>query len=503
MFLSRLLGDEDGAVLVVFALILVVLLLFAAVAVDLAAAFAGRRGAQAGADIAALSGAQEAIGRTAADALAAVETEVRRISAVNLETTDADWAACADPDRPPGYVLVAPTTACVSATAVFDRIRVRVPDRSIPTAFARVIGMDVIDVSAAAEVELAVDALGDILPLGLTVADAGETVVCMSDLPGGHATGVAECDGPTQGNFNRLDISHWGNSTLGTTRDCTFDNDLLAENIALGADHVLGIDNDLVDQDLCQDGPNATAFPAVLQRTSTGVQSGPLTEGLVTGTRGGFPGRLTDTSSSVETGTLRSYTLDDSPLWEFIPTGLGNAIPASCTRESFGGGEHDWDRDLWIEQGLDPDLDDPDPLEDDRSYEHMARCLRDYDAGAYSTPLFTVDSDGDPDNERYDLQRSPRWGWAPVGTSFGPGAASFRILDYVPVYLDTVLGNCTAAGCSFVWSASTPGIPSLSGSINTFAKGLVAFRLPAGSVPQEIIDGRPGGPETIEYVLYR
>ena len=142
--------------MILFALILVVLLGFAAVAIDGAAAWAQRRQNQSGADTGALAGGILIGDKPTGLALADATDEVIRISyqTMDPDMTLADWTdmwtSCADADRPPEFTL-AGTSDCVSVTGDLSRIRVSLPAIAVPTTFGRILGRDFIETGAVAE----------------------------------------------------------------------------------------------------------------------------------------------------------------------------------------------------------------------------------------------------------------------------------------------------------------------------------------------------------------
>ena len=531
---SRLNG-EDGAVALIFALILIVLLGFAAVAVDISALYVERRHAQTAADVGVLSGAQFAgidPDATAAEARQAVIDEVKSITVGNL--TSADWDACVDAGRPAEFGAVSGETDCISFTFGLTKIRVRVPDQSFDTYFAGIIGFDTLQASAAAEVETFDFRNGDILPFGIPTTDTGATVGCPSD----HPNGLYPCDGPSSGNFNRLQIRQWGTNPP-PDNDCTHSNGMFEDNIAMGVDHPLGIfpENSGIDADLCDD-PNIANPPGIVQ-SNTGVAQSTLAAGFVTGNTGGngFDGRFTD--APFATSVIMGHTVDNKPLWEFITNYPGGpllpGVPQSCQGGTFDSGANiDWDEDLWVDLGLDPLLDDPDydgstasVNEVSKSFEHMARCLREYAMGEWDPGPGYI-GPGDPGNDYsgafydtattgtgvlfakadhgssnpnlgvYDLQLSPRWGWSPIG-AFSSGVSPFPIEGYMPIFVNTLVSNCNAHTCTWVWSAGEDqdvGIPAG----NKIASAL-SFQLPESTLPQAVIDFGPNTEYVADYTL--
>lgn len=518
--------NEDGAVLVIFALSLVVLLGFAAIAVDLGTLFAVRRQAQTAADVAALSGAQFGEGLAGTDARKAINDEVQRIMATNLATTAADWSSCTDSTAPAEFTQTAPAgassvaTPCLSFTDTLDKIRVRVPTQNVSTSFARVLGIDTLQASAFAEVEFHYEQSGDILPFGVPTADGPNTLGCPSD----HPNGVLPCNGPESGNFNQLFVTQWGSDE--TTHTCNNSDGVFEENLAIGVDHLLGTINMnlLRDEDVCAE-PNVSARPSIIGQ-DPGVSQSVLEPGLVSGPHSGMAGRLTNTPYTTEPlasgGT--TYEVDNEPLWSFIGSGLSN-IPATCQADTFNRAHdsgslldattypevvhptepdlYDWDKEWWVQywilQGT-PGLPEPDPVyEYNDSFEHMWRCLRDYTAGSYTGVLFNEDDDN-KDDALFDLQRSPRWGWAPV-SDFGGGSADFPIEYFKPIFVQTVVSKCNANVCDWQWQVGE----SLPSNVLSPAKiqSLVSFQIPSSALPFAVTEASPGATAAGTYRLSR
>ncbi len=527
---GRLTSDESGAVMVIFALALVVMIGMAALALDLGALFVERRHAQTGADVGVLSGAQFAsIDPDASTAAArqAVIDEVKSLTAGNLDGND--WATCMDAGKPAEFTSLVGETDCISFTFGLTKIRVRVPDQTFNTYFAGIIGIDTLSAAAAAEVEAYQFQSGDILPFGIPSGEEGSTLGCPSD----HPNGIFPCDGPEAGNFNRLQISQWGTNPP-PPHDCTHSNGMFEENLARGADHLLGTWPENTDQDfdVCSD-PNVATPPGIVI-SKTGVAQSVLAPGLITG-GSTFDGRLTDTpytTTSSDPGRLvLGYDVDNEPLWSFIGSSLGT-VPASCVRSSFNGsGESDWDEDEWVMAGLDPVTDDPeynasDPsshLEPDASFHHMARCFREYKLGVwdpgngplgvptaydgadyggetYTADLFTASGAAgtNPEKGIYNLQLSPRWGWSPIG-AFSNGTEPFKILSYKPIFLQLLVSGCNPHGCSWEWHAGED--PSSGNPGGNKIASILSFQLPNESVPESVFTFGPGAEHETIYTL--
>ena len=155
--MSRIRND-DGAVAVLTAVLAVVLFGIAALVVDLGLARDNRRQAQNTADAAALAAANALYGTTPDDLnkpgdFDAAIAAAKEYAASNYGTTEAEWAACSNPDA----LDVTPDTSCIS----FDKspypnnVLVQVPLRQQPTIFGGVVGYSGVSISAIAQARIA------------------------------------------------------------------------------------------------------------------------------------------------------------------------------------------------------------------------------------------------------------------------------------------------------------------------------------------------------------
>jgi hypothetical protein len=136
-------------------LLTVVLFTCAALVVDLGLARSTRLQAQATADAGALAAANVLYVHGVPDTAAAVAA-VQAYAARNFGTTDAEWAACTDPNRPTDFAAVPGQTDCVSFAGLPTptELRVVVPTRSVKTPFASLIGIRKVPVRALAQAKL-------------------------------------------------------------------------------------------------------------------------------------------------------------------------------------------------------------------------------------------------------------------------------------------------------------------------------------------------------------
>lgn len=319
---TRRIATEEGAVLPLMMFLIVVLLGFAAFAVDLGIEWNQRRQAQTSADAGVLAGGWE-MGGDVTVVRDTVQAYVRR----NLDTTYADgdwvalWATCVDADRPAGFTAV-PGTDCISIDAGSGLLRVRVPTQTSPSVFSAVFGVTELNVSASAVAR--VNQAG-VRPFAMP-AGAGTGEHCLQQPPGGHAE--LPCDGPEDGNFSSLFSPRYSQGCPGNK------NDALVLNIVRGIDHDLS-SWDTGDPYVLDGCPNL--YPNRVE-TDTGFFPKEITEALITGSpllgagdvpvlqRGEFA-----TRNVIISGT--SYSLDNRPLWRYL---LPNST-SGCQPGDFAG----------------------------------------------------------------------------------------------------------------------------------------------------------------------
>ena len=324
--------SENGAVLVIFALIFIMLIGFMALAVDTAHAFSERRSSQTAADVAAVGGALQVIDHNGAKTqiVADLVDKTMALATSNLAGT-LDWENCEDPERfaenATDYYSIGDSqyTECISWESDFSEVRVRVPNRDLPTFFARIIGFDTVSVSAFAEVTQVVSGGGGVLPFGVLNGQASG-LLCLKTA----GSFPSECAANAQGNFGMLDFTYHGNNPVippvNVCKSNSGSDGVIANIISTGLDHDLtealstdprddkDIGNDITVIKEDQPCPGGSAVMAV--KTATG-DKGTVDEGLVYGTTSNV-GRLT--RSSV-TDNFDGVEVDDVALWEFLSSG--------------------------------------------------------------------------------------------------------------------------------------------------------------------------------------
>jgi hypothetical protein len=439
---------------------MLVLLAFAAFAVDLASAWSQRAQNQGAVDPGAVAGAMQTRGVTKAAAIAASDVEIIRITYstlapdMTLAEWAARWAACLDQDKGSEFTTTA-TSDCISYTNSLSKVRVLLPRIATETTFAGLIGIETLYTNAFAEVGTSLSGIGAVLPFGLPGNAATNPEICLKT--GAEPQSISPCDGPDFGNFSFIDITEFGNDEMGTTTQCIGStNSRLARNVARGIDHPIAIapgEFAALRTDLagCQDG-NFNYAPYTLT-TETGNKVGVLGNGFIEGI-GSLPGRLTLSSDTV---TYAGRTWDDKPLWEY----LNAAGQIFCA-----------------------------PFRSEPSWTHdeIAACT----AAMTGTTAYFVE----------DIANAPRFGWVPLfyGFDLGTGNTTLNVVEFRSVYIQTTLWSCTPSACDAIHNPSEP----IEGTLQTTDKleAVTAIQVPKGNLPFTIADGFGKGGETV-YAITR
>lgn len=464
--------DQGGAVLITFAISAIVILGFMALAVDGAHAFVQRRDSQATADVSAIAGSFTLLDNDDTDAQkeATLVAEVKRVAAQNLGP-DLDWDGCTDPNRPAIYATVASDTACISWSFKFRQVRVKIPDRQIPTFFGRAIGFDTITATAAAEVGVIVDG-GAVLPLGLL---AGNTEGLQCGKTGSQAND--ECERNASGNFQYLDFTRFGSISQETQEQCSGDSvGRITSNLARGIDHFLTLApssptdaSGIIaspafyrDRDECE-GIKRDANAVV---TQTGNVAGAMTEGLITGS---------DPLARLKRGSLDQsvdfdgHDVDDTPIWNwFTQTALDTCEETNSLSS-----------DPLI--STEPEVD---------TETEAIRCIDELGTAEMFDP---------------DIQFSPRLALVPElhQSAWPSGGKYVSFKSFTFVYIQGVFGNCNEAKgtCDTVF---IPGEPDRfkvkKGNANITAMSVIG--IPDIALPQAVRDYFLD-PEYDTYVLIR
>ncbi|MEA2001698.1 MAG: hypothetical protein U9N84_07415 [Actinomycetota bacterium] len=464
MSIRRLSTDEEGTTIVLVAMVLVVLMGFAAIAIDGAAAWALRRQDQSGADTGAIAAALFTADRTKAQAMQDAENEVIRITYSTM-TPDmtagewaAEWAACTDPSKPAEFTETLGSD-CISFSSNLDQIRVQTPVIPWKTTFAQAIGFNQIDTSASAEVSLDMSANGGVLPFGMPGDASDVNEICLKTGP--NPSGVPPCDGPATGNFGFLNFTQFGNDALGTSQDCNPDTGTLTEAIAHGIDHPMGKATVFPappheDRVACNDG-NFNSRPYQVF-TNTGNVAQALDDGFA-GDGAGLDGKLGTGSNLID---VRGKALDNTPLWDYLtPSGKLFCAPIAS------------------------------PI---TTHDEMVACLALYKSSGSTAELFTP-----------SIIAAPRWGWVPLfhEATLGNGTTPLTIKDFRAVYIQTTLMSCIATTCEVIWDPGEPATHPGPGKTNIRIEAATAIQLPASSLPEIARLSEPGSDTQVDYLLAR
>lgn len=459
--------DERGVTLVIVALMIVVIMTFAAFAVDLGGAYNQRRQFQSAADAGALAGAQILAESPPLSPDATVIAYVNKSVGTNFP--DADFNTCAG-DTPPAFTPGTPpgvkTTVawvrdlsynCIAVDTTRNLIWADVPHtQPYKSAFAGIVGMSKITIGASAVAEIVPQGLGGVLPFG-AASTASPGLNCVVNSPPDGGTGAGSCLGlKTPGNFGYLQFNFYGNPFLGTTcKQSYVSSPELANNIAVGVDHQLS----LIDQ------PPGSGSPIVDGSTSSLTICGPqdpnstsnetgntaaskFSEGILTGrspagtpfSDGNPAAKLARTTNEATLTTTFNPTttiagvpnVDDTGLWRFIPESLNGSstIPSSCYRSTF----------------------DATALTAVAMTTALTKCFTDYGLGcdgAPCGPLFVAKTGSNP--FIYDIQESPRFAYIPQLTPTCPGppncsaglgsSGTVSFKNFLPIYIQNLTGT--------------------------------------------------------------
>ncbi|MGH2684347.1 MAG: pilus assembly protein TadG-related protein [Actinomycetota bacterium] len=463
---------ERGVTLVIVALCMVVMLIFAGFSVDLGAVYIERRQDQSAADAASMGAALQA-----PQGRAAIGAAAQEIVRQNLTTTYTDaewyaaWASCADADRLAQRGLVNGTeTNCISYDPV-GMVRVKVPQQFVKSSFGKVIGIDGFNSTAKAVASLKPTG-GGILPLLVVSGAAPGDEICLKSGSGG--TSADPCNGPDSGNFGTLNSPIYGAELYGTQGIACGSgavNDRLTVNLAVGIDHL--IVPYTVAAGVIADACGVFGPPNSME-TLTGNRD--LLAALFTNASLGgvtFPGRLRtnfDPSRDfVQNGT--TYKIDNRPLWDFIGENKSD-VPASCKRETFFGIPAGPARTAQLEI-----------------------CFDDYGDGSGYGPLFDYKV-----ADEYLIDLSSRFGWVPemycpggAGTCDMPsGTKLVQVLQFRPVFIQAAHLNCNGTDC-YEFNPGEETGPICPGCGVNNIREITAFVLPVASLPPEFTNNGAGG----------
>lgn len=510
-------GSDRGASALLIALAMMVLMGFAALALDSGLGFDDRRQQQSAADVGSLAAVQFARtglvathpdcgGLTGSD-LAACRGAEEVLDVVEGTLpgrySDVEWNACVDSTKPAEYVRASFISDCITFTNNFQKVRVVLPGSDVDTAFGRILGVDSIRVGAFAEASMDLDIVGGVLPFAVGPSGASADHACFLAQATANLD-IYPCTSSTQGNFGKLSLHLYGNETYETPQACSGSNAArMATNIITGSDHPLELASTTPGSTV-NDNTNCPVItnPVDEVETWTGNAAGALATGLFDGISSpDLEGRLrckgslsSDTSREeyplgtysstdcVQVNDLHPEELDHSGLWDYIAPGASSDI-ASADDCAPGGGNI-------------------------VNRSEMETCLNAWKSFGppHSQSLFTN-----------ALAESPRFGAVPLLDSDpGGGFSAYKIIGFLPVYLETVYLKCNANSCDTVHSPGepasgpcpsplTPTTPSCGwpANGNKNIEAMTAFILTLDMLPPEIADRFPYTDGTITYNLHR
>ena len=366
----RVRTGERGVSAVLFALMLTALLSISALVIDIGAAFTERRHNQNTVDAAAMSAAVEAVlgGGVINDVVAEVRDKVD--TTLGRPVSAQAWTSCKDPDQLRHTTIelnvgnpttISPATECISFSATFDEVRVKLPTQEAQGVFGPALGFGNIKTSAAAVAGIRSPGGISAPPfVALSTATQGD-FICLrtSDNPQPQTlmNGMGPGSGPTNQPVSgqRADpcdktVYDVTSETYGTLLPfryaepgCKQQKSDTEIGVSIGIDHIMGYfpkgydptSTDPVKSTERIDGGASctTAFPNTFE-----VESGFNAQGLKcallsidsTGTCNGVPARLYRGTSSV---TFAGQKMENSAPWDFLRPAkelLKDGAPDEC-----------------------------------------------------------------------------------------------------------------------------------------------------------------------------
>jgi hypothetical protein len=494
---------------------MLVLLGFAAIAVDSGLKFDERRQEQGGVDAGTLSAGigaqvsptQPGCGSFANVQRAACNGAVVAMSIINKNADAAYPIAAFDnptlcPDsafaaeyRPGGsnQGILSPvndggtnrTLDCLRWNENMSKVRVILPITPVNTTFGRVLNVNFMNVNAIAEAEASLKRPGQLIPFAVGPTGGAANMGCLYEPTPGQT--FPPCDGPVEGNFGYMRPYLYGDVVIGTPTTCTPQADNIAATFAKGADHIYALNVSVPgtanDRDNC---PNKNQLIDEID-VETGASANAVTQGglgLIYGTEGRLrckdgdaaePAWISPTWSSAACEAVNSNlpeTVDDTPLWTFISSGAAAESGGACNGSI-------------------------------SNKAAMQSCLVAWRAfGTHTTSLFTS-----------ALATSPRFAWVPrtnIDPSTG-GSGFYTIEEFLPVYIQTLYLKCNASGpsCDVVFDPGETSTGNCTGTLqpcgfpssgNKNLDAMSAFILRTSMLPFPL-DQFPGAPGQLLYNL--
>lgn len=502
---------ERGLAIILVAGGLVVLMVFAAFAIDLGLVYNARRQDQSAVDAAALGGAQEL--STTPDALISQVEDLAHQS-LGLAPGTLDFDSCAGDANALANVVTASDGSTRNCMTREGRLlRVQLPLQQADAYFGVVIGRDSYDHDAFAIAGLTREGYGNVLPFALFTSDVGH--VCLrTDNP---SSPLSPCAGTETGDSGLLDLTQFGDPTLGTSANCPGQGagpaGRLANNVAVGVDHDLDLRPSAAavirdDHEKCVDQNAYSGDPNGTETNRTAGASQGLATGLFSGTSfsDGGPARLQREAlvSYDQRATVEGNDVDSTPLWAFIGEAIDTTeIPNQCERAQF---EAVRAGDLsGLPLTVQNRLSTFSSIET-RMQKMLERCFDLYltgtwdDDGAIANPETRSGCTPSPpspctgvlfgrntvvsDPEIYDIQLTPRFAYVPWVWEEGPGPNYVTYRRFVPMFIQLLcIGNAQCNQGTF-----SPGVPWVDGgnATNDNVAAVTAFTFTESMLPGEL-----------------
>jgi hypothetical protein len=511
--------DDRGLAIVFTALLLVVLMIFAALALDLGNLYSARRNDQNAADASALGGAIILDGTDAA-LVAQVKDSVNKTLGTTL--SDAQWNSCGAVTDPDPVDTPMTGSNCITVNGARSQVQVRVPTRTLNAIFGRAAGVNGFDHAAFAIAGLASAGFGSVLPFGMPAGGPGDGYSCIKSGSGG--TTVDPCDGTTSGNFGYVDFSQFGNTdtAYNTPLDCGngAQRERSANNMAVGVDHDLSKFNSapygstaVVDTAACAQTPQ-TQRPNSMDTTTGNTVSLSLSPGIAFGpnsgtfTDGSSLGRLARSSPLLFSGagTMKNVAgtlLDNNPLWEFIPTSFpsGASVPTSCAKSVFtdvyGGNLNNLPGNVKTFIQAQPGRPDQMRLLLQRCFTHYTGVAWTADGNiggggdpsscpntGCTDPVFSRNSSTSDTPDLPDIQYTPRFGYVPqLTTAYPNGNQTVNIASFRALFFQRLLGACNGNTCNTDFEPGFPANQPDMTNVPKQAEAITAFVFPPSMLP--------------------
>ena len=505
---------EDGQIIVLWALGLIAIVLFAALAIDLGNTGQVKQSSQDAADSAALDGAQLL---AEGNSQATVVTDVESYITNNYPqmSSSPNWASC--PLPPSGFTAVSGET-CIS----FDNyiVNVNVPPQLVQFWFGPVGGVNSQGIQSSATASAQAPGGEVIVPIGITPAAAAAGLTCIK----GGSNGSSCVNNVAAGDRGNLDDPRLRSFTGATESGHGSNNEVVELDFATGLDHNLNIYSSSATNSYCDANSgtsgatsgkcNSAASPSTgsFDSLSTATYDSPSLVWLLSGSVKETENGLVDGDSSVDS-TDGPFTLAPrlahNPSYQATGTNSATADPAdsplsptlsnSADGISYGGTLDGVQISYYLESthgaptagqteftkcfgsGPSPDTVAVDKFtggndvwnaDDSCFVNDLTSASPPFGSG----PIFST-----------KIASSPRFGYVPVVNNCGPGTSSFcQIVGFEAIYFDyiSIQGNNLSATAWVFNPDLVQNGPAPPGEGNGGFSGHGAFEVNLCSIPK-------------------